>query len=296
MDAQTQTTEMYVKALEWLHVRRKPLLIGAAAAAVIALVWAIWSWHNGQDEADANAQFFSTPVSGARGPVASSPAPLLELAREYPGTAAGEHARLLGAEELFTQGKYPEASQQFSDFINSYPESALIPQAKVGLAACLEAEGKSAQAIEEYHKLILTYPTEMNILSPAKLTLARLFDEGNQPQQALSYYSELARLLSQNPYDPWAAEARERAQLLLSKHPELMKAMNNAAPSAAPSGFNLGAPGSAPAATPSPGATPAPGPAPSPAPQPAPTSAPSGQQAPKLLTIPGGSSNSTGKP
>jgi hypothetical protein len=55
----------------------------------------------------------------------------------------------------------------------------------------------------------------MNIVSPAKLTLARLYDEDNQAAAGLQLLCELARLLNQNPYDPWAAEARERAQLLV---------------------------------------------------------------------------------
>jgi hypothetical protein len=129
----------------------------------------------------------------------------------------------------------------------------------------------------------------MSIISPAKLTLARLYEESNQPQQALTYYAELARVLNQNPYDPWAAEARERAQLLASKHPELMKALTSAAPSAPqntgfPSDANAteGRKSAAAAATNAPKTSPPP--------------APSGNQTPNLLTIPGASSNSTLKP
>jgi tetratricopeptide (TPR) repeat protein len=242
------------------------------------VIWGFMTWKKGQDEADANAQLFSVPLHSAMNSGAVATAPLLELSREYPSTPAGEHAKVLAAEELFTQGKYPEAEQQFSDFISSYSDSALIPQAKVGIAACLEAEGKSADAITKYHEIVLTYPTETSIVSPAKLTLARLYEDANQPQQALSYYAELAR--SQNPYDPWSAEARERAQLLLAKHPELMKALNptpTAAPGA-PTGFSLGEPDNKPSTTPAPQGAPAVG------------------NAPKLLTMPGGSSNSPGKP
>jgi hypothetical protein len=135
----------------------------------------------------------------------------------------------------------------------------------------------------------------LSIFSPAKLTLARLYEQIDQPQQALNNYVELARMLTQNPNDPWAAEARERAQLLASKHPELMKALTGGAPSASPSspahGFELsdmGSDESKPATTPATGATNAP--------KTSPPQEPSSNQVPKLLPIPGVSSNSTGKP
>jgi tetratricopeptide (TPR) repeat protein len=219
--------------------------------------------------------------------MAVSPTALLNVASTYGGTAAGEHAQALAAEELFTQGKYPEAYKQFSEFIDTYPDSALLPQAKVGVAACLEAEGKTSEAIAKYHDIVLLYPTEMNILSPAKLTLARLYEESNQLQLALTTYAELARVLNQNLNDPWAAEARERAQLLASQNPKLMEALTGGAPSAPQNTFTLDAnetEGSKSAA----GATNAPKTSPPPA--------PSGNQTPNLLTIPGASSNATLKP
>jgi tetratricopeptide (TPR) repeat protein len=286
MDAQTQPTDVYIRTLEWLHAKRKTIVIVAVVVALVGLAWAIMAWKKTQDETDANAQFFATPNLGlARsGPV--STAPLLELAREYPGTAAGEHARALAAEAMFTQGHYPEAYQQFSEFLTTYPESALVPQAKLGVAACLEAQGKSSEAIKQYHDVILAYPAEMSIVSPAKLTLARLYEQVNQPQQALSYYAELARMLKQNPYDPWASEAQERAQILVSKHPELLKAMSNPAPSSGPPGITI--PETAKPAGIQPPAAPAP--------KPTPPAAPPTNGGLKLLTIPPASSRSTNKP
>jgi hypothetical protein len=64
------------------------------------------------------------------------------------------------------------------------------------------------------------------------LTLARLFEEQNKPDQALRNYDELARIQSQN--DPWAGEARERRELLLAKHPELRATTPSATMSPAP--------------------------------------------------------------
>jgi tetratricopeptide (TPR) repeat protein len=283
MDAETDSTEMYLRILSWLHARRKPLLIGAITVAVLGLVAALLAWNHNRKESDADEQLFAVPIESGPRAEAVSPKALLDVAQDYPGTSSGEKAKLLGAEALFTQGKYPEAQREFSEFINDYPESPLIAQAKIGVAASLEAQGKTSEAIQKYKEIIFLYPSEASIVSPAKLVLARLYDEAGQPQEALSYYSELARILSQNPYDPWGAEARERAQILLAKHPELMKAAQSSAAPATPSApFSVsGTPKQA-----APGAAPAP----------APKAPAANANAPQLLTFPGASTNATKAP
>jgi predicted negative regulator of RcsB-dependent stress response len=286
MDAQTQTTDVYFRVLAWLHAHRKPLLIGSVVAAVIGLVWGFLAWKKAQDETDANAQLFAVPLEGGPRSASASPLTLLDLAKEYPSTPAGEYAQLLAADLLFNEAKYQEAARQFSDFAENHPESALVSVASVGVAASLEAQGKTAEAISKYHDIIVMYPSELSIISPAKLTLARLYQEDGKPQLAFNYYAELARMLSQNPYDPWASEARERAQLLVAKYPDLLKSQTNAAPSGVPSsavpGFSVSDSSKAAGATS--------------APQPSKPAAPANKQVPPLLKIPGPSSNSTGKP
>jgi hypothetical protein len=92
----------------------------------------------------------------------------------------------------------------------------------------------------------------------------------------MNLYADLAR--SQDPNDPWSAEARERAQLLLAKHPELRK--TEPPPSSAP--FSI-----SPPVNPIQSASPATAPAPQIKTQ---------NPAVNLLSIPSESSNSTGKP
>ncbi len=224
MEAESTSTERYLKVLAWLHANQKMLMIVAGAAAVIALIVGIFYWKQNEAESNANAQLLSVPLATLRGGrlAPAQAGPFLALAKQYPDTSAGEYAALLGAESLFTEGKYPEAYQEFSKFIGQYPESALLSQAKVGLAASLEGEGKISEAAQKYQEIISTYSAEDNIVSPVKLTLARLDEAQNKPEQALAYYKDLARI--NNPYDPWAGEARERGEMLLAKHPELRKA------------------------------------------------------------------------
>lgn len=224
MEAETTQSDTFFKLMAWLHANRKRILIGAIAVAAIAVVSALVSWRKAVDESDANAQLFAIPGVVGLGARAELPAPtrLLDVAKEHPHTAAGEYGLLLGARELFMVGKYPEAQQDFAQFLSDYPDSSLVPEARLGVAASLEAQGNTKEAVQKYQELITAFPGETHIVSPAKLTLARLLEQENQPQLALTYYSQLAQI--QNPYDPWAAEARERGQLLLAKHPELRKA------------------------------------------------------------------------
>jgi predicted negative regulator of RcsB-dependent stress response len=244
MEAESiQSTETYLKVLAWMHANRKILMIGVGVAVVITLAASIMAWQKSETESNANAKLMSLPLGNVRnGEMEPSPAgPFLDLAKQYPDTSAGEYAALLGAGSLFTEGKYPEAQQAFSEFIDEHPDSTLLAQARVGLAASLEGEGKIAEAAQKYQEIISIYSLEANIVSPAKLTLARLDEELNKPAQALTYYEDLARV--NNPYDPWAAEARERGELLLARHPELRKAPPAAAsaPPAAsePAGLDL---------------------------------------------------------
>lgn len=244
--------------MAWLHANRKRLMIGGGVVAAIALVAGLYAWQKGQDEINADAQLLNVPLVTFRANqiIAPSANSFLDVAKKYPDTSAGEYAALLAAGTLFTDGKYPEAHQQFSQFIEKYPDSALLSQAKVGLAACLEGEGKISEAAQQYQSILAAYSSDANIATPVKLTLARLDEMQNKPEQALNYYIELARI--NNPNDPWVAEARERGEMLIAKHPELRKAVSPAAgnPStAAPStGFRLPAQGnSAPPSSPSAG-------------------------------------------
>jgi tetratricopeptide (TPR) repeat protein len=288
MDVETTQSDLFFKSMAWLHANRKRILIVAIALAVIALVIGLISWRKIVVDADANAQFFAIPgvvgIGGHSEPL--SPTSLFDVAKQYPQTAAGEYGLLLGAEEVFMQAKYPEAQQDFAKFLTEHPDSPLVPEARLGVAASLEAQGNTKEAIQKYQELVNAFPSETHIALPAKLTLARLYEQENQPQLALGLYSQLAQ--SQNPYDPWAAEARERGQLLLAKHPELRKA--EAAPAPAPTvtttPFSLPQP-----AARSSNAPPSKSPAAAKA-APAPAGA---KSAPSFLQFPGPSSNASPK-
>lgn len=236
MEETVESTETYFKLLNWLHANRKPLVIGGVIIAVIAVAWAIISWQKSETESEADAQLMNTPLASLQqGRLEPTPAtPFLDIAKQYPNTPAGEYADLLGAERLFIAGKYADAHQQFSAFAEQNPDSPLIAQAKYGIAACLEGEGKLSDAAAKYQEVVSSYPTDPGIAAPARLTLARLDEQLNRVEQALTIYEQLAQ--SKNPYDPWAAEAQERGMALLMKHPELRRPPPGSQPTGMPPG------------------------------------------------------------
>lgn len=208
--------------LTWLYENRK--VVGIAAAAVVVAIAGVsfYSWKKTNDETKANEALFALPSLVGVGAKTAElrPEAFQKIAGEYPATQAAERAELIAAGILFTDGKYVDAQRAFAKFLESREGSALQSQAALGVAASLEAQGKIPEAVTKYQEVISKYPGE-NIVAPAKLTLARLLETQNKPAEALKFYDDLTR--TQNPYDPWAAEAGERREQLLQKNPGLKK-------------------------------------------------------------------------
>jgi len=205
----------------WLHTNRKRVLAGTVVVAVIAAVVGFVMWSNNQKEASASQALLSSPsLLGTAVPGDPSAARgLLTISQDYSGTSAGGAAQMLAARELYLGGKYAEAQEEFTKFIAAHSSSPLVPQANVGIAACMEAQGKVSDAVQQYKKITSLYSTSPNIIIPIKLTLGRLSEADNKPDQAVGFYKDLVML--QDPNDPWVAEASERLRLLVAKHPEL---------------------------------------------------------------------------
>jgi predicted negative regulator of RcsB-dependent stress response len=201
--------------------------IGGVVIAVLLIGAALYTWKKNHDELEANAALFALPsLVGASAKTTEVRAEDFEkIAQEYPNTRVAARVELVAAGILFTDGKYSEAEKQFAKFLSEHEGSSLQSEAALGVAASLEAQGKISEAIPKYQEIISKYSGE-HVVPPAKLTLARLLETQNKPEQALKHYDDLIR--APNPYDPWAAEARERRELLLQKFPDLK---NTATPS-----------------------------------------------------------------
>ena len=184
--SQTQSTDTIYRVLAWLHANRKRLLIGIGVVAGLGLIAGFSAWRKDQNTAEANARLFELPVASSPNMPVIPPPPsaYLDLASKYPDTSAGEYAALFGAESLFVNGNYAESQHEFSKYSEDHPESPLVAEATMGVAACLEAEGKASEAIQKYQQVTAKYPSDLNVTGPAKLTMARLYEQQNRDSGA----------------------------------------------------------------------------------------------------------------
>lgn len=85
------------------------------------------------------------------------------------------------------------------------------------MAVCLDALDKTNEAIAAYQSVLNRFPNDA-VAGQVKLALARLYEAGNQPEQALKIYEELTR---PNDLSTWSSDAATRREYLLLKFPQL---------------------------------------------------------------------------
>jgi len=221
MNSEASGSTRSVELLAWLTVNKKKILIGAIALAVLATALSIYRWSRQQAEVAASAALLGIERSTARREEAKGPGAqaYLQVATAHPGTSAGGQALLLGAEELFKEGKYVEAKGQFESFLRDYGENPFAATAALGVAASLDCQDKTNEALAAYQDVLARYPNSA-VAGQAKLALARLYEARNEPAQALKIYEELTR---PNAQSAWASEAARHREDLVSRHPELVK-------------------------------------------------------------------------
>ena len=210
----------------WGDAHKKQLLIALAAVLVVGLGIAFWLTHQSQQQINANDALSKLAVQAIL-PSASAPSAgaLLKVAADFPGTDAAQRAILLGASELFAQGKYDEALGQFQRFLQEHGDSPFAGQAALGVAASMEAQGRTQDAINQYRSVSEHYQQNWNVGPQAKLALARLLEAQGKLQDARE---ELMDAVRNYPAES-GAEANMRLRELLTAHPELIPT-NPAAP------------------------------------------------------------------
>ena len=253
MDEVTATGNM-LKLWAWVENNKRQATWGAGIVVMLGLVVWFFVWRHSEQEVKAGEALSEVFVpqmlnGGGKGPSVAQG--YLKVAATYPGYDAGAQALLLGAGDLFIEGKYEDAKAAFLTFVREHGGSPLESSALLGVAACLDAEHKTNEARTTYKSLIDQHPNDPVVLQ-AKFSLARLYAAQNQPEMARNYFEEVGR----NRGSLLSSEAGLRLEELYQQHPELAPA---AAPSmqltpksaaAAPTNAPAKAPAKTPAATP----------------------------------------------
>ena len=214
--------------LTWLEINRRLLVGVVLAVSLVLAVLAVVRSRERATRAEAAKELLQLipPTGPGEAPKVPDVARLLALSGQFPGTAAGQQARLLAAGQLFVSGKYAEAQAEFSRFDEQNPNSDLLGVALIGVAAALEAQGKEADAIKAYDRAILGGGEGFAV--QARLAKARLL-ESSSPVVALGLIDEVLKSGAASVVGEQAAAARTR---LVQKHPELGATAPTNAPAA----------------------------------------------------------------
>ncbi|MGC8990425.1 MAG: tetratricopeptide repeat protein [Verrucomicrobiia bacterium] len=222
MNPEPSESTWFYEALAWLELNRKQVIAGGLLVFATIVAGYVYDWHRKTTQREAERALFALKdrpgtEDSTRGPAASE---LLKVVESHPGTSAAQRALLLAASDLFDEQKYPEAQARFEQFIVNYNNSPLAPIAALRIASCLDAQDKIDEAMSAYQRVINQFPAEP-AAARARLHLAIIHEQKNQPEQALRLYDELNK---PNVFGSVAAEAANRRERLLRKHPELVTA------------------------------------------------------------------------
>lgn len=218
MEAESTNPPSQFDLVAWLAENFKAVLIAVVVVVAIGAGIGLYSWNKERSAIKANEQVFAKPSIGLAKTTASADT-YLKAAQDNSGNAVGDRAEVLAASVLFQQGKFSEAQSQFEKASKS-SDNGIQAEAALGVAASLDAQGKAADATAKYLDVVNKYATSA-AASQARLSLARLYEAQNKPEEAFKYYEQLDK--SPNPYDPWRAVAVDKRQQLLTAHPELAK-------------------------------------------------------------------------
>ncbi len=215
-------------AWAWAEKNKKQLIYGAIGLAVAGLVIGYAVWSRGEKEAAAGKEL-SQAIYGQMGRAnnAETAEALLKVAANHAGTPAAAQALLLGANNLFTAAKYPEAQAAFERFQKEYPQDSLVAQAVYGAGTTLAAQGKWDDATRVMKEAVDKYPNAP-IAKQAKFALGHAYEMQGKFDLALPLYEDVLRSGGNGLV---VNEAAERAEVLRAKLPPVVLGID-ATPSA----------------------------------------------------------------
>jgi tetratricopeptide (TPR) repeat protein len=221
MQSNVAQLHLHERLWTWFEDNRTPVMWGAGTVLVIGLAAGLFVWHGYSRQASANdalSGVLNRSMPGNERP--ADPAALLQVAKDYPQTAAGGRALLLAGGDLFAAGKAREARPLFERYLREYRAGPFAGQALLGIASCQESTGSTNEAVSTYLDIVQHHVTD-SVVPQAKFALARLYEAQGRYEQARDQLEELAR----NPvYNTLTADVSMRLENLFAKHPELAPA------------------------------------------------------------------------
>jgi TolA-binding protein len=220
MESNEAQLTLHDQLLTWLVTHKKEVIWGSTAVVAIGLIAGITITYRNAREENANIALSKAFNVSMAGPSAE---PLLKVASDYQGTAAGIRAQLMGAEALFDAGKYTEAKALFEGFLKDHRDTPYVSQASFGVAVCLQAQNQTNEAIKAFDDVLKRHSND-NVAPRARLALANYYLAQDKLPQAKEYYEQLLGTSANN--SSVRAEASLRMQELYTRNPELFQPKN----------------------------------------------------------------------
>lgn len=205
-----------------LYLEGHPRRVGAVglglAVLAAALVAAALHSRGRSREADlalgsALATFRSAPLSAAASPGAYAPAleEFLRVREEYPRSGSARTASFYAGLCLVELGRREEAREALEEFVRRFPKAIHAPQARLALARLAE-EGNEPDLARRWYGEAAEQDSLALPRSEALLELARFLERAGDREEAARMYG---RLQSEFPDSEFALLAQQRAQVLI---------------------------------------------------------------------------------
>ena len=107
------------------------------------------------------------------------------------GDAVNEQAAYESAFELLKAGRYADASQVLSQFLQDYPDGQLAPNARYWLAESYYVSSQLEPSLQEFDRFVREYPTNEK-LAQALLKIGYIYDRMGITEDARNALSEVA--------------------------------------------------------------------------------------------------------
>jgi tetratricopeptide (TPR) repeat protein len=215
LKSQDEITSTIQRITELAYARTKQIVIGLSVVAAIVLAIVGWSLYSANRNANAQSQLSAaigiyndtTNIKVDKERYEKTLAEAQKTYDAYGSTAIGPIAKYYVGISQEGLGDTNGAVQSLQEVIAS-GDSRIRGVAQFALAGIHKKHGETAKAIEIYKQL---YDGGEYSKSAATLELARLYEAGNQVEQAKEHYT---RLLSEFPDSPFRQDADQALKRL----------------------------------------------------------------------------------
>jgi predicted negative regulator of RcsB-dependent stress response len=207
-----ETDEFISFSTKLLDFVQRNLTYTLFGLVVLLLSGAVWGYlqKRQSDRQEKAAELYQAAVFQKKPDTPILLAELHTIIQDYPGTGGALQARLLTANLLYQEKKYPEAATAFEALGREAPEMNLL--VAENLSYCYEAQKEYPKAAAVLEPLVAT--VEPPYRQELQRRQALLLELAGEPAKALAVYQ---KMLQDNPADSFAPYLQEKIKVLAPK-------------------------------------------------------------------------------